>query len=596
MGVLFVFNTQLQKGNLSRVYILESLGAALSGGIVHFILVPAMSNWSAAAVIGLTCAGIFFISTKRFPAAFSAVLVVLSLLFVFDLPSQKWEWKPFSLIHAKDSVYGKLQMLQTGEQLHVYSNHRLLLTIPDFSSSEEAVHYALLQNPLAKRVLLIGGTLEGGLEETLKYPLVRVDAVELDPEILRLIRRFSELPELDESRYRLHLQDGRVFLKRAVSESYDMIILNLPEPSTARINRFYTLEFFRLCRERLNTGGIIAFRVESAENYISSAQQRFLNSMYATLKRAFPHVEFVPGTTNIFLGSRAPMELNPEALAERLRASGIRTRYVRPEMFYSRLAPLRRQNLQSLLGENSGESASINRDLRPVSYLFHSALWSSRFHNLESRIYRGLHKISRFWLIDLPLIFFVLILLVFLVAKQRSALTLVPLTVLGLTTITVEITVVLLFQINSGSLYHHISLLFTCFMAGLFLGSLEARRRGARPVHLLAVQAGFIILLSLLRLILPLSMPTVAYPLILAILGFLSGELFIISNRIYITTKKNYGAGYGMDLLGSFLGALAAASVLIPLFGLPILVDVLLLLNSAVLIFLLIGYRLQAAD
>ena len=86
-----------------------------------------------------------------------------------------------------------------------------------------------------------------------------------------------------------------------------MIILNLPEPSTARINRFYTLEFFQICRERLNREGIFAFRVESAENYISPAQQRFLNSMHATLKQVFPHVDVVPGATNIFLGSQAPL-------------------------------------------------------------------------------------------------------------------------------------------------------------------------------------------------------------------------------------------------------------------------------------------------
>jgi len=70
-------------------------------------------------------------------------------------------------------------------------------------------------------------------------------------------------------------------------------------------------------------------------------------------------------------------------------------------------------------------------------------------------------------------------------------------------------------------------------------------------------------------------------------LGFLSGDLFIVSNLLYLEEKQNYGLGYGLDLLGSFFGALVASSLLIPLVGLLPLLKYLLLINSFCFLFLL---------
>jgi hypothetical protein len=67
--------------------------------------------------------------------------------------------------------------------------------------------------------------------------------------------------------------------------------------------------------------------------------------------------------------------------------------------------------------------------------------------------------------------------------------------------------------------------------------------------------------------------------------------MFIVSNHLYLEQKKNFGLGYGLDLLGSFFGALVASSLLIPLFGLPLLVKYIFLLNSFCLLFLFWGRK-----
>ena len=129
-------------------------------------------------------------------------------------------------------------------------------------------------------------------------------------------------------------------------------------------------------------------------------------------------------------------------------------------------------------------------------------------------------------------------------------------------------------------------------MIGLFCGSLHGKNRKRKSlVQILLIQFGFIFLLSLFLITLNAKPPELLFFIFLLCLGFLGGDLFIVANHLYLEIKKNYGIGYGLDLLGSFLGALFASSFLIPLVGLPLLLKYILLLNSFCLLFLLWGFK-----
>ena len=190
---------------------------------------------------------------------------------VFDLPSQKAAWKPLRLVEAGDTPYGKLQVIRNEEQVTVFDNGLAVFSHPDDGAAEESVHFALLQRDGPRRVLLIGGGASGGAAEALKYPDIHVDCVELDPAIIRLADKHLPGPvrtALDDPRTRVIFRDGRTFVGRT-EDRYDAILLNLPEPATAQINRYYTREFFLQVRSRLSPGGVFSFVVPSAENYIS---------------------------------------------------------------------------------------------------------------------------------------------------------------------------------------------------------------------------------------------------------------------------------------------------------------------------------------
>jgi spermidine synthase len=593
LGILFVFLTQACAGKLAQVYLWEALGSAAAGVVIYFLLIPRVSNWQAAGMIGTAAAlamGLESGSRKVLPA----LLVLFALmggLWVGDLPSQKLFWAPYSLVGSRDTPYSKLQMLKQAEQLTLYSNCAPVYSLPDPAAAEEAVHFTLLQRPQAQKALLIGGGVGGDLTELLKYPLQRIDYVESDPEIIRFSRLYlpgSGSRVLENPLVHIHHSDGRKFLQDS-SGDYDVIILDIPDPSTAQLNRYYTLEFFTLVRARLTPRGLLSFRVSSAENYIRAELQDYLASTYATLNMVFSNVLAVPGDSNIFLAADSDISLDSEALGRRIDTLNLNNTYITAALLSARLDPLRTRVLADAL--KSGRPR-INRDLYPISYLFSAVLWSTQFRGLESRLIASLAALDSFWLLQAPLGLFLLSLIVVAVRGRTTVFYLVPLAVMGWTTIVCEVVAIFAFQVAHGSLYHSLALLFSAFMLGLTLGAWSGSRRLLRRFgHLVLLQGFLCLLVSALYLGIQLKPSAPFFLFFLILLGYLGGDLFVSSNRLYLQRTKNYGIGYGLDLLGSFLGALVTSSLLIPTVGLVPLTGSLLLANGFCLVFLLWGWR-----
>jgi spermidine synthase len=589
LGALFVVNVDRQDGDISRVYILESLGAVGAGPIVFLLMTLSSSSWATAAVIAGTTALLSYWAENKKPLRLwtLAAIILLGGFWLSDLPSQRAYWRPLQLLTTRDTRYGRLQVIRTKEQLSLYSNNSPLYSLPDPAAAEESVHFAMLQNQEARRILLLGGGPGGTLGELLKYRRAQIDYVELDPDIIELSRGFlgeEERRYLDDARVRIIFQDGRTFLQ-GTEEEYHVILLNLPEPATAQVNRFYTVEFFRLARRHLSPRGILSFPVPSSEIVIGRELQQFLSSLHYTLSQVFPHIRVVPGDRTIFLASSAPLTLNPQELSDRMATLALPTRYLGPRSLQSRLHSLRVRYLEDKL---ASASPRINSDLAPVSFYLNASLWSAQFRGPGVGVLRFFSQVPVSWILGLPLLLVLVLLLVLRVKKKESAYCLLPLAVMGLTTIVAEIVLLIWFQALYGFLYGRIALLLSTFMLGLFLGAILSTRI-SRPTFgwLAAVQAGFVLLLVLFRLAIPVRLPEVLAFLILLMLGILGGGLFAVSNRIYLRTRADYGRGYGLDLIGSFIGALITSSVLIPLAGLSRVIDAVVFLNVMGLVFLL---------
>ena len=594
LGHSFVLNAGLLGNDVPAVYILESAGAASAGLVVSFLLIPIFSDWQGAAIVGAAAAVAALVAMRpgRSRSLLTAALVLAACMAGFDARAQRAAWRPLRLVEAEDTRYGKLSVIRNEEQVTLFDNGQAVFSYPDEGAAEESVHFALLQREGPRTVLLIGGGASGGAAEALKYSGVRVDCVELDPAVVRLAKKHLTGPvraALDDPRVRVINSDGRAFLA-GTEGRYDAVLLSLPEPATAQINRYYTREFFLEVRRKLTPGGVFSFVVPSAENYISDPLAQFLGSLAATLRGVFAEVAAVPGENCVFLASDGPLSIDPGRLSGSVTRLGLDVRFVSPGMLPARLAPAR---VAYLAGKLAAPAARINRDLVPVSYYFHSVLWAGQFRGAESRVLRAAGEVAPFWILDAPLAAFALGLIFLTLFKKRSpARFLVPVAVMGFTSIAVEIAVFIAFQANFGFVYGKIPLLLAVFMAGLTLGGLAARGlKRPKEADLPVVQGSLVCLLLITyKSLSGFGGESVPFALLFGF-GALGGYLFVCATRRLLHVNAHTGLGYGIDLLASFAGVILASTLVIPLFGIPALILRLTVLNALCFVYLLVSSR-----
>jgi spermidine synthase len=147
---------------------------------------------------------------------------------------------------------------------------------------------ALAFQPEPKRVLILG--LGGGSFPKRLYrdlPQIVVDAVDIDPEVLAIAKRYFRVPE--DSRLRLHPRDGRRFVQET-TEKYDLIFLDAYNSDTIPFH-LTTREFYRELEARLAPGGVV---VSNIIGTLRGPQSAFFRAMYRTLSETFPAVHVVP--------------------------------------------------------------------------------------------------------------------------------------------------------------------------------------------------------------------------------------------------------------------------------------------------------------
>lgn len=559
----------------SSVYLWEAVGSATGGMAAGGLLALHLGSLEIAvlpAVLNLMAA-----SRRRWAGAILAVAAALAYWIgtprAWETASQTRFWRGQQFVAARNSVYGSLAVIGAAGSRTVYESGVALCNVPDPPAAEEAVHYALLEHPAPRRLLLIGGGINGSVAEALRHPsLERVDYVELDPALLDLARRY--FPETwqtlaNDPRVRVHAADGRLFLNTTPT-TFDVAIVNLPGPRNAQLNRFFTAEFFREAAQKLEPGGVLSFQVRASENYISPELALFLRSIHATLRLVFPEVATIPGETVHFFGAKRAGVLasGADELVERLRSRGIRTSFVSEYFIPYRMAPDRVADLDAQLRG----PAPINRDFAPVAYYFDIVLWSSQFHSAYRRLFRALASVP-FAVLAFGSGALLLALMVAVRTTRREWAAGLGTATTGFTMIGLEVLLLLAFQALYGYVYQQLAVLIAAFMAGMAMGSGIALRRQTPPgkralaLALLLVAAAPLALLGLLHAIGRASLP--AFPMMALASGILGGFQFAVAGRIFFAGGKarHPGTLYALDLAGSCGGAILFSAWLVPVFG-----------------------------
>jgi spermidine synthase len=610
-GALFVASTRMYchecavdaRAATSTAYLLEAAGSGLGGIVASFMLLRSLEPFQIACVVlalNLTMAVILLLrmSYKQIGFAVTAAALLAFTLLIYVAPwlksdAQARQWRGLHLLASRDSIYGNLAVVETGNIRSLYENGLILANSPDESASEEAVHYALLEHQAPRHILLIGGGAIGVIAQALRHPTIEsIDLVELDPALIGMARQFvpSESASIfSDPRVHLHYADGRAYLK-SDQNMFDVIIVNVPDPQTAQLNRFYTVEFFRSARDHLAPGGLLALELRSSEETISSNLAEFLRCIHYTLAGVFPYIVAIPGDTiHLFAASRPDVLTDdPHVLISRLLERNLKTRYVREYFIPYRMMPDRMAQVRDQLQPRA--TTQVNRDFSPIAYYFDVVLWSAQFNPAYANWLQVVQHVNYIFILSATLIVLLLIaaLLAFVPAREQRARAAAAcsMAATGFTLMTLQIFILLAFQSIYGYVYHQLAILIALCMAGIAFGSWLGMRRLRRDDRspcravastqfLLALSAPVLMLLvSLLAKLSGMTANWLAaqcvFPALAALCGMLGGYQFPLATEIYFNdTSKRRGLGilYAIDLLGGCIGALVLSGYLIPVFG-----------------------------
>ncbi len=564
--------------SLGAAYLWDALGTAVGGLGYSLVLAGRAAPERILVLAALGVAGMAYAMRARRARLVAILSVGVSLWFALSpLPrlTRTWQWRGYALLAERTSRYSHLALAQTGSLISVFDNGLISAHFPDPPAYEALAHWPLLAHPSPRRVLIIGGASTGALAELLKHPVERIDYVELDPALIRMVGPSlspADRAALKDARVRLLHVDGRRWLL-TTAQAYDVILLNLPEPRNAQVNRLYTLEAFRLIRRHLAPQGLLAFAVPSSENYLSAETAYFNASLYQTLRAAFPSVDLVPGDPLLLLAGTQEVRLNPQALAARYAQRGLATREIVPPAFPILLDASRRDAMVERL--SSIRASVLNRDFIPVCYAYAWRVWLAKF--VSPLYFLGMIAGIALLLVGARLMW-----------RRRACLTSRPgaaaVCALGAAGMAYETILLLAFQSIHGYLYWQLGSLFAAFMLGLALGSWGAARwcsatstsavsRVLRRLLVAAALEGAALVVFLpvaqhLSLRVPAALVFGAW---LLLTGVWLGCAFPLAGRLAPTeesdTSSTAGLLYAADLWGAAGGALVTSAVLVPLIG-----------------------------
>ncbi|MBW2207523.1 MAG: hypothetical protein JRG79_11480 [Deltaproteobacteria bacterium] len=556
-----------------QLYITDSIGDISGGVLFSFFLVYWLKPFKAVAfssALLILIALLLLLKTRKRLLLLPAILAVV-LFFAFAMNSRfeisTLQGQYGKIMRYVESPYGRIVITREGPQHTFWESGVPFYSDADTIRSEEKTHYPLSQLREVGRVLLISGGLGESLAETLKHHPGHIDYVELDPHLTDTAAELGFIKE--DPRVTIMNTDGRRYIKET-EQKYDAIIIDLPDPDTFQINRFFTSEFFALSKRILSPGGILSFGLEYSPNYISRVGQKKLSTIYNTVRDHFRNVKVIPGGKAYYLCRDGALSTDIPAL---LRTKSVSTSYI--EGFYPGNVTLERiGKIQEILDKKE----FINRDFEPrvINIVFEE--WFLK-HGTSPKA---------FFLVILAL---ALIYLVFLRKEEYVLFT------TGLSTMGVEMLIIFTFQVLYGYIYLRIGAVITVFLLGILPGAMAANYQKDRGmINLVASEIILLFLLILFFVWVKFFKGELHQGYFLAygfIFSFFCGYQFPAVTEV-IGEERSPAAGcLAADLTGAALGTLLTGALLIPLFGIEsaIIFLILVKISSNIVVFYRRGKR-----
>ena len=207
------------------------------------------------------------------------------------------------IILAETTPYPRIVVTRWRDDYRLHLNGHLQFSSQDEYRYHEALVLPALgaawasgPRPRGLRVLILGGGDGLAIQDVLAaenprlgQTIEHVDLVDIDPRVVELFREIPALAELNgrslhDQRVTVHSVDAMNYLRDYRGEPYDVVLMDLPDPSTVETNKLYTDTFFALALRLLTPRGVLTTQA-SSPFYARRAFWCVVQTLEAAVKR-----------------------------------------------------------------------------------------------------------------------------------------------------------------------------------------------------------------------------------------------------------------------------------------------------------------------
>ncbi|MGH8961711.1 MAG: spermidine synthase [Jatrophihabitantaceae bacterium] len=278
----------------SQLERLEAYRLDLLGSLLGIVVFTGLSFLDAPPLVWFAIVGVLFIALLGRPASSVSVtlLVALLVMFVYPLRHDTGDfWSPYYKVSTTSVITDGQQTWS----IDVNGIPHQRLTSGALRSAQEPFYlqtYAQTPRPPGN-VLIIGAGTGTDVAIALAHGAKHVDAVEIDPTLLRFGRQHNPDHVYSNPRVSTHINDGRAFLE-TTSKKFDLIIYALPDSltlvsgaSSLRLESYlFTKQSVQAARAHLAPGGAFSM-------YNFYRQKWLVDRLAGTLDDVFGHAPCV---------------------------------------------------------------------------------------------------------------------------------------------------------------------------------------------------------------------------------------------------------------------------------------------------------------
>lgn len=264
----------LPEFRFENVLSFDYVGALVASLIFPLLIVPHLGLMSASLAFGVLNLAVAGLSIWLFPQAAGRGTLLALALALLATGGALWQSERLvavseaalfedDVILSRDTAYQHVTLTRFRDRTRLFLDNSI-----QFDSQDEYRYHETLVQPVmglvprAAHVLILGGGDGLAAREVFRHQGVeQVTLVDLDPGVTGLFASHPDLLALNgaaltDPRLTVVNQDAWKFLETA-TESYDVIIADLPDPKSIALSKLYSAEFYALAVQRLSAQGMM---------------------------------------------------------------------------------------------------------------------------------------------------------------------------------------------------------------------------------------------------------------------------------------------------------------------------------------------------